>query len=94
MTMEKHENNVDSNWLYSVLMLHLDIVHLHLQFYWDGCWVVQVSVTNKEYDYGKTWKQRWFKLTLFFCNASLRYCALWAPILLLSRSSCESVCNQ
>jgi len=55
MSMEKHENNVDSNWLYSVLMLHLDIVHLHLQFYCCRGRVLKVSVTNKEYDYGKTW---------------------------------------
>ena len=83
MTMEKHENNVDSNWLYSVLMLHLDIVHLHLQFYCCRGRVLKVSVTNKEYDYGKTWKQCWFQLTVFCFNASLRYCAPSSPILLL-----------
>ena len=94
MTMEKHENNVDSNWLYSVLMLHLDIVHLSLEFHWDGGWVVKVSVTNKEYDYGKTWKQCGLQLTVFFFNASLRYCAPSSLILLYPRSSCESVCNQ
>ena len=50
MIMEKHENNSNSNLLYSFLTLHLDIAHLYLQFHCIQGRVLKVSVVNKEYN--------------------------------------------
>jgi hypothetical protein len=75
--------------LYSSVNFHQDIVHLVLQYdsWRDRVWQASIEYILKNCGVFR----KYSCLTLFFRNPSLRYCAPWAPIRLLERSSLVSV---